>query len=184
MKPDVAAAIGRRIRDLRTAQDLSVGALAELSEVSRRMLTQVELGQANPSVALLDRVAAGLRTTFAELIGVTAAAPSGGIEVWSTSQGSWAYLLSATDVGTHSVELWKCHLVRGDSSEVPGMPGAPEVMHHVLEGALEIVLDSGEQFQVEENGSLRLPGEVRRRYRSAGPAGTTFIRVFAMPAAS
>ena len=60
MRPAVVEQLGVRIRATRQDQDLSVGALAELSGVSRRMLTQIELGQANPSVSILDRVAAGL----------------------------------------------------------------------------------------------------------------------------
>src|SRR5699024_6539564 len=58
MRPAVVEQLGMRIRAARQDQDLSVGALAELSGVSRRMLTQIELGQANPSVSILDRVAA------------------------------------------------------------------------------------------------------------------------------
>ena len=52
LRPAVVAQLGDRIRAARQQQELSVGALAELSEVSRRMLTQIELGQANPSVAI------------------------------------------------------------------------------------------------------------------------------------
>src|SRR5699024_3201849 len=46
MRPAVVEQLGMRIRAARQDQDLSVGALAELSGVSRRMLTQIELGQA------------------------------------------------------------------------------------------------------------------------------------------
>ena len=52
MRPAVVERLGERIRAARQEIDLSVGALAEASEVSRRMLTQIELGQANPSVAI------------------------------------------------------------------------------------------------------------------------------------
>ncbi|MGO1225779.1 MAG: helix-turn-helix domain-containing protein, partial [Brachybacterium sp.] len=110
MRPAVVAQLGDRIRAARQQQDLSVGALAELSEVSRRMLTQIELGQANPSVATLDRIAAGLGTTFAALMGVGADDAPEGVEVWSTDTGSWAVLLDAVDTEALSVETWKWKL--------------------------------------------------------------------------
>src|SRR5690625_1813937 len=102
MRPAVVEQLGMRIRAARQDQDLSVGALAELSGVSRRMLTQIELGQANPSVSILDRVAAGLGTTFAALVGVGADDAPEGVEIWSTDTGSWAVLLDAVDTETLS----------------------------------------------------------------------------------
>ena len=84
MRPAVVAQLGDRIRAARQQQELSVGALAELSEVSRRMLTQIELGQANPSVATLDRIAAGLGTTFAALMG------AGLLGLWSFQHADYA----------------------------------------------------------------------------------------------
>ncbi|WP_341854602.1 helix-turn-helix transcriptional regulator [Brachybacterium sp. GPGPB12] len=92
MRPAVVERLGERIRAARQELDLSVGALAEASEVSRRMLTQIELGQANPSVAILDRIAAGLGTTFAALMGVGADDAPDGVEIWSTDSGGWAVL--------------------------------------------------------------------------------------------
>ena len=121
MRPAVVERLGERIRAARQELDLSVGALAEASEVSRRMLTQIELGQANPSVAILDRIAAGLGTTFAALMGVGADAPPDGVEIWSTDHGSWAVLLDAIDDGGVSVETWKWKLVGEDVYE--GAPG-------------------------------------------------------------
>lgn len=181
MKPSVAVGIGRRIRQTRTARGLSVAALAEHSDVSRRMLTQIELGQANPSVAILDRIAAGLQVTFAELVGVSASAPSDGVEVWSSAGGSWSYLLSAIDSATSSIELWKTHLTWGEGSDATGQTGSPDIAHHVLDGALEIIVASGDVHRVAEGEALRLSGEEDRRYQSAAATGTTFIRVVVMP---
>ena len=86
-----------RLGDARQGGDLSVGSLAGRSGVSRRMLTQIGRGQANPAVAILDRSAAGLGTTCAALRGVGADGAPGGVEVWSTDGGSWAVLLDAVD---------------------------------------------------------------------------------------
>lgn len=50
--------------------------LAEESSLSRRMLTQIELGQANPSLATIDRIAHALEVSFADLA-LNDTAPSG-----------------------------------------------------------------------------------------------------------
>ena len=180
MRQAVVEQIGDRIRTARQERDLAVGALAELSGVSRRMLTQIELGQANPSVAILDRVAAGLGTTFAALMGIGAHAHPDGVEVWSTDGGSWAVILDAMDAPAVSVETWKWKLLGTDAYE--GGSGVPSSgrMIHVIEGALEISAGEGTQV-VEAGGSGRVLTDGLYRYRSLHEAGTVFLSVALQP---
>ncbi|MDN5688705.1 MAG: helix-turn-helix domain-containing protein [Brachybacterium sp.] len=180
MRQAVVEQIGDRIRAARQELDLSVGALAELSGVSRRMLTQIELGQANPSVAILDRVAVGLGTTFAALMGIGAHAHPDGVEVWSTDGGSWAVILDAMDAPAVSVETWKWKLLGTDAYE--GGSGVPSAgrMIHVIEGALEISTGKGAQV-VEAGGSGRVLTDGLYRYRSLHEAGTVFLSVALQP---
>lgn len=183
MRQAVVEQIGDRIRTARQERDLAVGALAELSGVSRRMLTQIELGQANPSVAILDRVAAGLGTTFAALMGIGAHAHPDGVEVWSTDGGSWAVILDAMDAPAVSVETWKWKLLGTDAYE--GGSGVPSSgrMIHVIEGALEISAGEGTQV-VEAGGSGRVLTDGLYRYRSLHEAGTVFLSVALQPRTS
>lgn len=180
MRQAVVEQIGGRIREARQDRDLAVGALAELSGVSRRMLTQIELGQANPSVAILDRVAVGLGTTFAALMGIGAHAHPDGVEVWSTDGGSWAVILDAMDSDDVSVETWKWKLLGTDAYE--GGSGVPSSgrMIHVIEGALEISTGEGAQV-VEAGGSGRLVTDGLYRYRSLHEPGTVFLSVALQP---
>ncbi|WP_226832343.1 helix-turn-helix domain-containing protein [Brachybacterium sp. FME24] len=176
MRPAVVAQLGDRIRSARQERDLSVGALADLSDVSRRMLTQIELGQANPSVSLLDRIAAGLGTTFAALMGVGADAPPDGVEVWSTDAGSWSVLLDAIDTEGLSVETWKWKLVGPD--EKPNGSGVPSpgVMIHVIEGALEIAIGQDVQI-IEAGGSGRVVTDQEYVYRARDAQSVVFTSV-------
>lgn len=164
MRPGVVAQLGKRIRDARQVLDLSVAALAERSGISRRMLTQIELGQANPSVATLDLVAAGLGTTFAALMGVDSEAPPDGVEVWSTPTGSWAILLDAIDTADVSVETWKWRIVAGDEFEGESSTPTPGHMLHVIEGEVEIVGPQGSR-SIAAGGSARVGGGAGYRYR-------------------
>lgn len=176
MRPAVVEQLGTRIRALRHEQDLSVAGLAELSGISRRMLTQIELGQANPSVATLDHVAAGLGTSFAVLMGVGAGAPPDGVEVWSTEAGSWAVLLDGVDFAGISVETWKWKLIGTDVYQGGSGFPSPGIMLHVLDGALEVRI--GEDLQViEAGGSGRVTTDGAYTYRARDAQGAVFFSV-------
>ncbi|MFN3688841.1 helix-turn-helix domain-containing protein [Salinarimonas sp.] len=64
---DIDTRLGTRIKALRSAQGLSLDALAGRAGVSRSMISLVERGEASPTAAVLDRLAAGLGTTLAAL---------------------------------------------------------------------------------------------------------------------
>lgn len=155
IRPEVVVLLGNRIRAVRRGKDLSVVRLAELSGVSRRMLTQIELGQANPSLATIDRIASALGTTFPALVGVLGEGSPEGVQVWSTPTGSWACLLQAVESSQVFVELWKWHLVEGDRYHASPSMNAPESMAHVLHGRLRVRSGSSD-LNVTEGGSARI----------------------------
>ena len=149
------------------------------------MLTQIELGQANPSVATLDRVAAGLGATFAALMGVGADGAPDGVEVWSTEAGSWAVLLDAVDTEYRSPwrpGKWK--LLGEDVYEGGAGIPVPGIMHHVLiEGALEI--DTGSEVRVIEaggSGGVVTGGGYRYRAQEGQAAVFFSVALLARPA--
>lgn len=57
--------VGRRLRDLRSAQGLSIRALAEKSELNVNTLSMIENGKTSPSVATLEQLALALETPIA-----------------------------------------------------------------------------------------------------------------------
>lgn len=61
--------LGIRIREERQRRELSLVDLAGRAGVSRSMLSGVERGQKVPTVLVLDRIAAGLGTSIARLLG-------------------------------------------------------------------------------------------------------------------
>jgi transcriptional regulator with XRE-family HTH domain len=65
-----AEQLGRRIRELRTQQGLTLDELAERSGVSRAMLSKMERGENNPTLVVAVKVAVALGLTTAQLIGV------------------------------------------------------------------------------------------------------------------
>jgi transcriptional regulator with XRE-family HTH domain len=70
-KPAVAdpgSAVGPRIKALRDAMGFSLRDLAERSGVSAPMLSQVERGETSPTLAVAEKIAAGLELTLSQLL--------------------------------------------------------------------------------------------------------------------
>lgn len=65
---DVNRLIGENVRQLREERGYSLGGLAELVQVSKSMLSQIEKGETNPSVGTIWKIANGLRVSFTELL--------------------------------------------------------------------------------------------------------------------
>lgn len=65
-----AEQLGKRIRELRNQQGLTLDELAERSGVSRAMLSKIERGENNPTLVVAVKVAVALGLTTAQLIGV------------------------------------------------------------------------------------------------------------------
>lgn len=67
-QPSTDGAVGARIKSLREAMDLSLRDLAERSGVSAPMLSQVERGDTSPTLAIAEKIAAGLELTLSQLL--------------------------------------------------------------------------------------------------------------------
>ena len=67
----VSQELCRRVRELRSAKGWSLEALASASGVSRSMLSQIERGQANPTLAVTVRIAQAFGLSLGELVETT-----------------------------------------------------------------------------------------------------------------
>src|SRR5215510_6945044 len=61
-------AVGARVKSLREAMDLSLRDLSERSGVSAPMLSQVERGDTSPTLAVAQKIAAGLDLSLSQLL--------------------------------------------------------------------------------------------------------------------
>jgi transcriptional regulator with XRE-family HTH domain len=72
---DLNERIAERVRELRSAQALSLDALSSKSGVSRSMISVIERGESSPTAVVLEKLAAGLGVPLASLFDPPAAAP-------------------------------------------------------------------------------------------------------------
>lgn len=177
------ALLGGRVRGLRQAQGLTVAQLADRAGLSRRMLTQIELGQANPSLVTVDKVARALDTDFAGLVlsddateVLTVQAPRTATLMWSTETGSEARLqVVASDRG--GPELWSWSLLPGDRYVAqPDPPGSEELLL-VSDGTLTLHADGIEPTPLPAGTSARLASDRQYAYVNDGPEPAAFVRV-------
>lgn len=178
------ARVGARIRAVRTERSLTVQQLADRAGISRRLLTQIELGQANPSLVTVTRIARQLGTEFTSLLETGPAEspaevhPAGThLLVWSSTGGSTAHLLEATR--TRSADLWLWQLVPGDTYHGQADPARSQELFYVLSGALTLV--AGDQRVVIPAGaSGRLRSDRPYAYTNEGPSPVRFVRTVAL----
>jgi DNA-binding XRE family transcriptional regulator len=172
------ARIGAELRARRRAAGLTAQELAERAAVSRRMLSQVEHGQANPSLVTVDKLARALGTDFAALAGAGDAEPVAAgrpTEVWRSAAGGSA-TLHVTGARVGGPELWEWTLAPGDTYRAePDPPGSEELLL-VLAGTLTLELRES-QVVLVAGASARLASDRAYAYANHGDAPARFARV-------
>lgn len=68
---NLSVTIAANLKRLRQERNLSLGQLAELSQVSKVMLGQIEKGVTNPTINTLWKIANGLKVPYTQLIDET-----------------------------------------------------------------------------------------------------------------
>jgi transcriptional regulator with XRE-family HTH domain len=176
------ARVGAEVRRRRTGRRLTVQQLADAAGVSRRMLTLIEQGQANPSLVTVDRVARALGTDFAALTRdtqpdpVAVNEPGSAAGVWSSAAGSRAALQVATQ-RQPSAELWEWVLQPGDRYDAQPDAAGSEELFLVLNGALTLEVEGLEPVTVKAGGSARLASDRSYAYANHGREPARYVRV-------
>ena len=162
-----APALGPRLQQLRKGRNLTLDALGRLSGVSRSMLSQIERGQANPTVGTVWSLAEALHIDISELIGarksssrvrIDIASPSFTPEIRSEDGLCLLKILSPAErVG--SVEWYELAIAPGGA--LRSDPHGRGAMEHltVIEGELVVEADD-QRAQVGKGATARYPADV------------------------
>lgn len=173
---DTGPQIGPYIQSFRKRRAMTLDDLAKLSGVSRSMLSQIERGQANPSLATVWSLANALKVDISELIvgqvvdhrpQIEVAPPSFTPEIRTEDGGCTLRILSPPD---HAEQLeWYELLFRAGGSLV-SQAHAKGTREHltVLEGALQISA-TVETVDVPLGATARYAADVAHVIRNPGP---------------
>ena len=159
--------IGPRLRDLRKGRGLTLDALAASSGVSRSMLSQIERGQANPTIATVWNLTRALGVELADFVGGKRVEKRGRIEITAasfvpeirTADGQCVMrILSPADTAGQT-ELYL--LTIEPSGALVSDPHARGSSEHLTVLSGELTVSSGDTTAtVMMGGIARYPGDV------------------------
>ncbi|WP_312216048.1 helix-turn-helix domain-containing protein [Pantoea vagans] len=151
----VSQAVSDRIKSWRKSQKLSLDELSRRAGVSKGMLVEIEKGAANPSIAILCKIAAALGVSVADIVSISHAPDAWLIEnsempvLWEGEQGGSAQLLAGTR-GPDMIELWRWQMFAGEVFSSTGHSSGTLELLHVEQGTLALTV--GEQTLVIQQG--------------------------------
>lgn len=176
--------LGAHIRQRRKAVGLTVQQLADAAHLSHRMVTQVELGQANPSLNTVDSISQALGIDFQVLLAGAVPADALSINPPGQSQGAWIsesggrFVLQAATHLRPSAELWECNIPAGATIHAPADPPGSEVLVYVISGVLTLRVESSPAAKILAGGSARLVSDRAHEYINESDGPVKFVRVF------
>ena len=141
---NIDALIATRLLALRQSKGLSLAELAELSGVSKAMISKVERAQSSPTAVLLGRLAAGLGVSLAQLLTEEKEGPQrlrtkAMQEVWRDPEAGYLRRQVAERGAGNGVELVEVELPRSAQVSYPRWSGKPyRQCLWMLEGALRV----------------------------------------------
>jgi transcriptional regulator with XRE-family HTH domain len=179
------ATVGARVRTLREAMDLSLRDLAERSGVSAPMLSQVERGETSPTLAVAQKIAAGLELSLSQLLRLDenrhVVVVRGGERRTRRRRGHLVEELTPplpgqrADVSIHT-------LAAGAATGAPDdpplhEPGSRETAV-VLAGEIELLID-GRRQQLAEGDSVTFDADLPHHFENNGETDARLIAVVA-----
>jgi len=175
--------VGKAIRRLREGQLLSVRTLASKSGFSASFISQVELGQASPSLASLDRIASGLGITLGRFF-LTAESASPALIRASQrpvlhSQWSRAQIESAgSPTSAGRLEALFITLDRGGSSGVRLHTNETEIFAVVFAGAVHLQFKDKTQI-LHRGDAITIPPATPHRWENITTKPAQLLKVVA-----
>jgi transcriptional regulator with XRE-family HTH domain len=185
VEASAAQQLGKRIKELRTQQNLTLETLADLSGVSRAMLSKIERGENNPTLVVVAKIAVALNLTLSRLVGVEERQPP--VKVAKSQQlifrdpdtGFERHMIPALEDGT--VELIRHIIPVGQSSHsIAAHPHPTEKYLVVEQGQVRVTLGD-DAYTLDEGDVFYFRADVPHTYANAGDVICRYILVVLAP---
>jgi len=160
---ELNAAVAENIKRIRKTQKLSLERTASLAGVSRSMLGQIERGEANPSVAILGRLAGALKVPAEEFLRNDSFEPlllSRELDNKPERQDAGKVTVRHSMPYDGKTGMETCFLdvyISGVYAPPPDLPGCVCAVT-MLSGTGRLTLD-GEVYELQERDALRIPSD-------------------------
>ena len=177
--------VGKRLRAARTKRSLSLRSAAERAGISASYLSLVERGLAEPSVALLQRVASAYGGTLLEFFG-TAPGGTAGPKLVRTSERRRLRGFDRVEI-EDLVTFPNAVLEIDIFSVAPGGGSGGAYSHdgeealYVLDGELDVWLDDAEHYHIEAGDTLYFRSAQQHRWMNQSNTTTRLFWVNTPP---
>jgi transcriptional regulator with XRE-family HTH domain len=164
----IAARLAANLRHLREARGLTQAQVAKLAGIPRATWGHLETGSANPTLAVLDKVATALQVPLEELTAgprsIGRLYPRGALRARRQGDGVVAQLLPDPIPG---MVIDRMEIpARGRIPGVPHMPGTRE--YFTCESGTVVLAVAGEQWTLTPGDVLVFRGDQRHSYTNPG----------------
>jgi transcriptional regulator with XRE-family HTH domain len=180
--------IGPTLRKVRRARGITLKEVSQEAGLSKSFVSQVEAGDANPSIASLKRIASALDLPLATLFVTTGSVPESAstrgdatvirrderkMLIAPKTDGA-LFLLSPEDCGQLEVSFNEYQQGYDTGEEMYTHKG--EECGFVLTGVLEVIVD-GDTYVLEAGDSIYFSSRLPHRFRNRGPQVVTTLWV-------
>jgi transcriptional regulator with XRE-family HTH domain len=184
-KSHASTAVGGRVRALREAMGFSLRDLAERSGVSAPMLSQVERGETSPTLAVAEKIAAGLELTLSQLLRLdegehVAVSRAGRRRRFERGGHRFEELTPPLPGQRADVSL---HTLRAGATT--GGPGDPPIHEPgsretavVLSGVLALTVD-GTRYELGAGDGVTFDADLPHHFENSGEEEARFLAVIA-----
>lgn len=168
---EIGQAIAQNLKRLRSERNLSLGQLAEASGVSKMMLSQVERGDANPTINTLWKIAAGLHVPYSALMDAPApdvtVVRAADVEPHADHGGAYRLGCLFPSTPARDFELFVDELDAGAAHETGGHVAPSNEYLVVISGRLEMTVGE-EAFELEPGDAICFDALQPHAYRTLG----------------
>lgn len=166
---DVGTLLGRNVRQLREARGLTQAQVAKLAEIPRATWANLESGAANPTLAVLHRVASALQVSIEELITTPRAAcqfyPKGSLPSKVRNGNVTVRRLLPDTIPGMEID----HMDFPPGATLIGVPHTPGTREFLTCESGEIVLRAaGERWSLKPGDVLAFRGDQKHAYHNPG----------------
>lgn len=176
MKQEIAA-ISKNLKNIRESRGLSLDQVSTLTGVSKSMLRQIETGKSNPTIAVIWKIANGLKVSFTALLSMpkieAKVQPFRGENIKSGTKGYKLFPLIPFEP-ERPVETYYIEIEPGTTFH--GEPHHGNVYEYlfVTEGTVEVMVQ-GKTFAVNEDEFIQFEANHPHDYRCKGDIKATAL---------
>ena len=166
-----SAAVANNLKSIREDRNLSLDKLSEKTGVSKSMLRQIEIGQSNPTIATIWKIANGLRIPFTALLrdqhqDIVLRAFKQDEPLVGDTEGYRLFPLIGFDP-ERAFEVYYVEIEPGTALDAEPHLGNAEEHVFVLKGQVKISV-AGQSFTVGRENFISFQANCVHRYQNVG----------------